>query len=409
MKIQLDQRYNLMKKIKIWSDNPSGQVLLATLFFCFVFFTLFIGIYKSGMLYTAKERAIRATDLTVLSAGAVYANGLQLVRLTNVMLLVIASVDLVAIATADTLTEGLSGLFKIDPNFRGKVQLIQKVLFGVEQPMGIGAYPFLFIFSEGLSLASDNQLKNNWPGITQMAWTVPFPPSPIFVFNYEGSSSNPIEALIPNMALKFRTADLFLSAINNPKEVKKRYHFTQKRTGIQHTFSDEEVVLVPNSQNPGQMRVKSGDFKNKFVALEKDVEDEAEKEAEKRIKKEGFMKITSALGGLNGLLNGIKLDVIDRDDPPDHTLILYSSYPIPTKDQQGHSTELQSISEVNIDGDGLAAWKLNDPPYQTQLIQMDPSRLTDMVSMQNKVTEFISSGQIPSVHNIFDMATHEKN
>src|ERR1700690_1443456 len=106
-----------MIRLKKWTEKPSGQVLIATLFFCFVFFALFIGLYKSGMIYSAKERATRATDLTALSAGAVYANGLQLVRVTNAILLVFASLDIVVIAAAVGLTGGatLAMVNAVDP------------------------------------------------------------------------------------------------------------------------------------------------------------------------------------------------------------------------------------------------------------------------------------------------------
>src|SRR5665213_2684375 len=97
-----------MIRIKHWTKNPSGQVLLATLLFCFIFVPLFVGLYKSGMLYNAKEQAIRASNLTAFSAGAVYANGLQLVRLTNVALLLAAAIDILAIAAVLEITGGFS-------------------------------------------------------------------------------------------------------------------------------------------------------------------------------------------------------------------------------------------------------------------------------------------------------------
>jgi len=347
------------------------------------------------MVYSAKERAVRAADLTALSGGAVYGNGLQLVRLTNAILLGFAVVDLVVIAASRGLTEGIT---QVDPHFRDIVQKTQDVLFGLSYPTG--AYPFL-IFSEGLSLASDNQLVNNWPSLGGLSWRVPIPPSPIFLFNFETSGLP--NALIPNMALKFRTANFFLTDINKPAQPKNRYHLKQSKTGEVFHFTQDEVEIAPNSKNPGQMRVKAGDFKGKYVSLAKDVETEVEKDAEKKLKDNTLMKVKTIAGGGLDLFNGIKLDVTDRDDPPDHTFLVYSSYTVPVKSAGNGSTDLQAMSEVSLEGDGLAAWDLNAPPYRTQLIPIGAEKIADFVNIQAKVAAFASSG-LPSVSNMFDMA-----
>ena len=217
-----------MIRIKHWTKKPSGQVLLATLLFCFIFIALFVGLYKSGMLYNAKERAIRANNLTSLSAGAVYANGLQLVRLTNAILLGFAVADLIVITAALDLTGGLSLVlppgFK-DPNFRGMVQKRQAVLFGINQPSGL--YPLL-IFGETVSVANQNGLKSTWPTANPLSWSMPLPPSPILVFNVTTiGSSDLAQAIVPNMALKFRTANFFLDAVPNEKKV---YKYKNRKT-----------------------------------------------------------------------------------------------------------------------------------------------------------------------------------
>lgn len=119
-------------------ESPAGQALLATLLFCFIFVVLFAGLYKAGLSYIQKERALRGTDLTALSVGAVYANGLQLVRYSNVALMASVIADVVTIVAS----EG-----KIDPNLRGTVQTLQKYIFGINNngdSPGIGTYPFLF-------------------------------------------------------------------------------------------------------------------------------------------------------------------------------------------------------------------------------------------------------------------------
>jgi len=185
-----------MIQIKYWTKNPSGQVLLATLLFCFIFAALFVGLYKSGLLYNAKTRAIRASNLTALSAGAVYANGLQLVRATNIVLLSAAAVDFMLLTSAEALTWGAASFLPSSVKFaliKG-VQSIQRALFGIDQPLAV--YPIL-IFQETLSIASQNGLKNTWP----------LPSSPILLFNIKSLDGDITQAIVPNMALKFRTAD----------------------------------------------------------------------------------------------------------------------------------------------------------------------------------------------------------
>ncbi|HET9870157.1 MAG TPA: hypothetical protein VFR02_06665, partial [bacterium] len=60
-----------MRRLHPALAGPRGQVLLATLLFCFIFTVLFAGLFRSGLLYGLKERSVRACDLTALSSGAV--------------------------------------------------------------------------------------------------------------------------------------------------------------------------------------------------------------------------------------------------------------------------------------------------------------------------------------------------
>ena len=53
-----------MKRLRRVLRQPHGQVLLATLLFCFVFTILFAGLLRSGIAYRAKTRATRSADLT---------------------------------------------------------------------------------------------------------------------------------------------------------------------------------------------------------------------------------------------------------------------------------------------------------------------------------------------------------
>jgi hypothetical protein len=375
-----------MIRINIWTKDASGQVLLATLLFCFIFITLFVGLYKSGLLYNAKEQAIRASNSTALSAGAVYANGLQLVRVSNVILLGAAVIDLVAITLLLDATGGLASFLPSnmkDLNTRKLVQNIQKILFGVGIPSGV--YPLL-ISTETLSIASQNGLKNNWPGLNPLSWSVPTSiPSPILIYNVATIGPGLAEAIVPNMALKFRDASLFLNALPKEKEV---YKLKRKSNGQTVVFNSDQVEKVPNTN--GLYRVKKElniEDAGKFVS--KDVS-------------EGLSKLNKLIKFAN-LLAALTIDVTDRDDPPVHNIFVYASYPTSVTDSNGNSTAIQTLSQVNVSGTGLAAWNINDPPYISTLAATDPVELVKQVGIQSLVSQLIGSGKLPKITDIFGM------
>jgi len=374
-----------MIRIKHWTKNPSGQVLLATLLFCFIFMALFIGLYKSGMLYNAKEKAIRSSNLTALSAGAVYANGLQIVRLTNVALLLAAAVDILAIAAALEITGGFSLIipskFK-DLNTRKLVQDVQSILFGINQPIGI--YPLL-ISDETISIASQNGLKSTFPSLNPLSWSLPIPPSPILIFNVTTLGPGLAQAIVPNMALKFRTANFFSDTVPKPKKI---YKYKSRKDGAIHYLNSDQVELAPNSQNKGQMRVKKGvglEGEGYFVAEEVNA---------------GLSKLNAVINIAN-FLAALQLDVTDRDIPAVHNIFVYASYPTSIKDPQNNYAEIQTLSQVNVLGTGLAAWNVNDPPYQATLAPTDPVELVKQLSIQTLLSQAISSIKLPSISNIF--------
>ena len=365
---------------------------MATLLFCFIFVTLFVGLYKSGMLYNAKEQAIRASNLTALSAGAVYANGLQLVRLTNVALLLAAAIDILAIAAVLEITGGFSLIlpsqFK-DLNTRKLVQDVQSVLFGINRPIGI--YPLL-ISDETISVASQNGLKNTFPSLNPLAWSLPIPPSPILIFNVTTLGPDLAQAIIPNMALKFRTANFFLNTLPKPNKI---YSYKSGKTGKIHTFNSDQVELAPNSQNEGQMRVKKGSG----------------------LEGEGYFvteQISAGLSKLNAIINianllaGLQLDVTDRDIPAVHNIFVYGSYLTSIKDTQNNNTEIQTLSQVNVSGTGLAAWNVNDAPYQATLAPTDPVELVKQLSIQALLSQALNSIKLPSISNIFGTVLYDQ-
>jgi len=371
-----------MIRIKHWTKDPSGQVLLATLLFCFTFVALFVGLYKSGMLYNAKERAIRASNLTALSAGAVYSNGMQLVRVTNVILLAAAALNLVALFTIGDMTAGLAYLL---PNSEKlwlikAVQGIQKILFGIDEPIGI--YPFL-IAQETISVASQNGLKSTYPSLNSASWSPAIPPSLVLLFNIKTLGPDLAQALVPNMALKFRTADFFLNAI--PKQ-KKFYKYTSE-DGKTYYFDSDEVKIANKSKNEGQMRVKAGTGQRgagKFVT--EDVSN-------------NLSKLNPIMKFAN-LLAGIQLDVTDRDIPAIHNVFVYANYPTSIKDTKNNNAEIQTLSQVNVEGTGLAAWDVNDPFYQSTLVSTDPTELIKQISIQSFINQAMKSFIFPSISNI---------
>ncbi len=388
-----------MVKMKNWTQNPSGQVLVATLMFCFIFVALFVGLYKSGIMYNSKERAVRATDLTALSAGAVYANGLQLVRITNAFIFYAVA----AVVAAITASGGVLSLAAIAAeDWLKGLQKVQDIMFGVTYPTG--AYPFL-IFAEGLSLASDNGLENTWPIPAHLSWNVPTPPSPVFLFNMTDAGPGLLQAIIPNMALKFRTIPSFLTNLNKPKGT---YQNTNRKTGETFQYGTDETELAPNAKNPGQKWVKKGVFKNgidrsnTYVTVSEEAMAKTEEEAKEQFQKEATSKLKSAMGFAN-LMAGINLDVTDRDTPPNHTLIVYSDSLTSVQNQNGNTNDIQSISEVSVEGTGLAAWNVNDPPYQPILVTKNPADFAKLVNIQNMVTQLANTGQIIPKANIFNM------
>src|SRR5581483_3685992 len=153
-----------MQKLTQFSRTPCGQVFLATLLFCFMFATLICGLYKAGAAYILKERSRRATNLTALTAGAVYANGLQLVREANLMIMAAAAFDILVISeeiageiallpeSAPLLIETAE---KGDPNTRGLLQDTFAWIFGIERP---GVFPALIV-GQSVATANENNLS----------------------------------------------------------------------------------------------------------------------------------------------------------------------------------------------------------------------------------------------------------
>jgi hypothetical protein len=75
---------------------------------------------------------------------------------------------------------------------------------------------------------------------------------------------------------------------------------------------------------------------------------------------------------LKVLFKDMQLDVTHRDDPPNHTLALLGQLPGQISNEQVDFTQ---ISEVILEGGGLAAWNIPAPPFQVHLQKVDPTYL----------------------------------
>lgn len=348
-----------------------GQVLLATLFFCFIFLALFLGLYKAGVSYIIKERSRRATNLTALTAGAVYANGLQLVRETNVAAMIAATYDVGVIVRSISpmfagLPEDLPAIIpaalEADPKWREKVHDLQKKIFGIGQ---VGFYPAL-IEGQALATAEENRLNNS--------------PVPIFAYNYETGTLQDI--VVPNMALTFRTvADLL------PDEEKAEYSL--KHDGIRYYFTESQVESAHNPRHPKQKRVRKS-ASTKFAHWWVKKENSGDPEESNFL---GRIAPTSVLKLLKDkLLKKFVLDVTDRDYPPCHTFMLLGRMRVKLS---GSDKTFYQLGEVRVDTDGLAAWDI-DHSFDVYLTKVD---LESFPALDNAIKTFQG---IPGLSELLD-------
>lgn len=359
-------------------ENPSGQVLLATLFFCFIFLALFVGLFKAGSSYIEKEKAMRSADLTALSVGAVYANGLQLVRYTNAALMVSAIIDVVTIAA----TEGA-----VDPKLRKVVQTVQSYIFGINKDTngpGVGLYPVL-MWVEGVELAGNNHLRNNWP-FPPNKFQPPIPPLPMFFFNPETSDLQWM--IIPSMRLKFRSA---ADLLNDNYQDEKVYYYHTNAQGQTLFYSPDQIEEAPNSQHEGQKRVTGKG--NLFLRLTPVVTPAI-----------GDKKGSLSWALKNGLhfLANIPLDVVHADDPHNHTVIVYDQLPGSQQTTSGSDTlNYHVVSEMKLVGGGLAAWNLVAGDYfKVRLISID---LTQFPKIRDFVSSIPGVPGVPSIPKVQDI------
>lgn len=363
-----------MKHLRRFSQTPCGQVLLATLLFCFIFLALFVGLYKAGSVYIAKEQARRSTNLTALSAGSVYANGLQLVRDSNVLLMVLVVIDLKwdGAAAAAAIEGGppamMAAAYAADKvNRRTPFQKFQDVFFGVDGP---GAYPWL-IEGQATATGSENRLSF----------------LPAYAYNYETATISNVT--LPNMALRFRTAADLL-----PEPQKGLYSLLHE--GERHYFSSDEVEPANNPRHPSQMRVKKGSnspFAAWWVKKEKSGGEKGDTGGvlTKYVPED-------LLNSLRKFLSDFKFDVTDRDDPPCHTFTLLS---VRSGNVGKEEKNFYQTGEVRVETWGLAAWDVYNP-YSIYLDKVDIAAFPAVRNMLQKIGSTPMSNQILASSDILN-------
>ena len=360
-----------MKRMRRVLLKPQGQVLLATLLFCFIFSVLFAGLYKAGLLYNDKTRASRGADLTVLSGGAVYCNGLQLVRYANIVLVAAIVVDVAKMASAAISAGLFSGGAGALPaaraadilNFRSRVQNIFKPIFGIDGMPGL--YP-IFIYYETRDAAKHYGLATSFTK-SGVGSAVPLPPVLLFSLKTQGQKS-----IIPTMNLKFRTVGDLLDDLTDVAD-KEPLYVTYDGS---MTFTASQVQPCTRA-HPNEMCVKTGtpQYGGKFCHTIEGVD--AGSLTNSSVMQPILGSIKWALKVLQPILGNLKLDITHQTKPPDHTLLLYDF--LQSQDGKFHQT-----AEAKIEGPGLAAWDIGAGPFRAKLVSEEFDQIPVIGSLIQK-------------------------
>lgn len=375
-----------MKRFRVLPLRPHGQALVATLLFCFVFAALFAALYRAGTLYQAKARTARGADLSVLSGGAVYCDGLQWVRYANVVLVFAIAVDLVkmavAAASAGALTGGAAAVeaaWTADKlNLRSRIQTIVRPIFGIEYPTGL--FPFLILY-ETRQAARSNHLSTSFG--TGAASLVPAPP--VLLFNVKTAG---IQGAAPGMNLRFRTLQDLLDDLGDVLDEEPLYYSYSR--GL--TFTSSQVEPCRNTPHPGQKCVKKGTPKYGGLYCEVVPDGGAGLHQDLPVVKSMMARAKWALNILAKILSGVKLDITHGTKPPDHTLLFYDF-------SASGSVRVHQTAEALVEGPGLCAWDLTAGPFRTRLVSEEFDQLPLIGPLLQKCPGGLPGG-IPSFPNL---------
>ncbi len=291
--------------------------------------------------------------MTCLSAGAVYSNGLEMIRYSNIALMSAFIFDAGKMAAAaaplvETPPVAIKAALEVDKmNTRNAIQRIQTYAFGVELPsnVALGAYPAL-IELEGHSIAGDNGFRNNFS-------------SPLFFYNAE-TTKNLGQSVRPNMSLRFRNAG---ELIPEPPQAL----YSLLIDGKMYYFTENQVEPAHNPRHPKQKRVRRNfeSYGGMWVRKDTNASTSSDSSSGELVQLLAHHQaVVWIFSHLRGLLAHIKLDVTHQTDPPDHTLIVVAQFP---NNIETPAKDFNQISSVVLEGGGLAAWDVGEPPFKIHL------------------------------------------
>lgn len=321
-----------------------GQVLVLSVaaLLCISMFMVFL--VETGNLFFQKVKAQNTADSGAMEGGLWYARALNVVSLTNKVLVVAAAASLASMV----LTFGLATVSA--EKIMSTLVKAQDVFSGLGDGPGGKVMPVLCML-----MVSKNGLQNDAMSIG--------------IFNAEDITE--IKDVFPDFNLKRRTmADVF-----SPENFEGRYYY-DPASGEPRVYVDKEEV---EEWREGKYRLKKN---KKFVAKEKGLFEFLPGDLSKKIKKDAEKDADGLAGfimkGLDGLLREIPLDVVE--DGPHSILVMTYRDKIERltsagflKDKSGNQlkpTGTISLAMVRIDGGSMDFWNLDGANYTPKLTKI---------------------------------------
>lgn len=332
---------------KDFQSRSTGQVLILVALSGAVLAILFLFLANLGKLGTSRTKTWSGTDMTSLSAATLYARGLNILSVSNKALVVSAAVDATILAVRG-----------IDIKSRRFVQKAQDHFITAWNPV---------MLAGTMWVARQNRLRFGL-----------FPPSPILLWNAEGSSPS----LAPSLGVQRRTLwdllqDGFKKKIErgevDPEHDKDAYYYTDKDGNV-HVFTDNQIESSGTYKNGNARYRVQGQVENtgKTSHKGKFVRRVRAKKQPGSEQPSGLLSGLAALG--KDLLSQIDADISDLDTDV-HSVLLYANRPInfwigsnPRLSLTKTSSKFQhALAEAEAFGGSLDFWKLNAANYDARL------------------------------------------
>lgn len=245
-------------------------------------------------------------------------------------------------------------------------------------------------------MAENNQLINNWPSLSH-GFHLPLPPLPMFLFNAETTSLQWL--LIPNMALKFRTAADFLPDFQ--KQQIFYFHKDPDRPGQYIYYPPGDVEPAKNTRNPNQMWVSvPGRFWHKYLYIKPVITP-----GTSPVNEDSFLG--KSLDTANKLLKNILFDVTHADNPHNHTVVVYDQLPSSISKGPGKDNlYFHSLSEAKLVGGDLAAWDILQPKFKVRLVPFEIQNLPAIRDLIGSIPNVPSAPAVPNISNILQKVLH---